>query len=134
MGCHYGSIPYIKTTFRSSLLRFCSVCSTSSIADRLLGFVTVSRRFAVVQITYKGSGNVRNIEVVISWPYELQSMYESGKHLLYLAQLPQASYIAPYQIGLGLNKSPPALYLQSATNSLVTAEHLAVAACCLQYE
>jgi len=56
--------------------------------------------FAVIQITYKGSGNVRNTQVLISWPYELQSIYASGKHLLYLTQLPQASNITRYQRGV----------------------------------
>ena len=34
----------------------------------------------------------------ISWPYELQSVYASGKHLLYLTELPQASCVSSYQI------------------------------------
>jgi len=86
---------------------FCSAChalilhtwnACRCLSSRMLLCLSVNLewlrvcQFVVVQVTYKGSGNVRNIQVVISWPYELQSVYASGKHLLYLAQLPQASY------------------------------------------
>ena len=69
----------------------------SSLAVFICLFVnleSITRQIALVQITYKGSGNVRNTQVVISWPYELQSIYASGKHLLYLTQLPEASYVS----------------------------------------
>ena len=73
----------------------------SSLAVFIYLFVnleSITRQIAVVQITYKGSGNVRNTQVVISWPYELQSIHASGKHLLYLTQLPEASCVSSLSV------------------------------------
>ena len=37
----------------------------------------------------KGPGRVMNATVYISWPYEVESGYSKGKHLLYLMEAPQ---------------------------------------------
>ena len=37
----------------------------------------------------KGPGQVMNVTVYISWPYEVESGYSKGKHLLYLMEAPQ---------------------------------------------
>ncbi|KAI0240277.1 Integrin alpha-PS1 [Lamellibrachia satsuma] len=41
------------------------------------------------EVKNKGPGRVMNVTVFISWPYEVESGYSKGKHLLYLMQDPE---------------------------------------------
>ena len=41
------------------------------------------------QVKNKGPGRVGNVTVDISWPYEVESGYKKGKHLLYLMTEPE---------------------------------------------
>ena len=44
-----------------------------------------------LQVRNDGDGLVPSSKVVIHWPYETQSSYEHGKHLLYLMEEPLVS-------------------------------------------
>ena len=42
-----------------------------------------------IQVYNNGGGTVQASEITIYWPYELQSSYAHGKHLLYLMHPPE---------------------------------------------
>ncbi len=50
-----------------------------------------SQFFFVIQVTNKGTGHVANSTLWIYWPYEVESGYNEGKHLLYLMEEPRVS-------------------------------------------